>query len=148
VEIAFSPVDESWLPSVHAFSSELYRHEDLPAHDADRDRAIAELAAHPEFGGAWVILADGEVAGYVVLTACYSLEFHGRFGLLDELYIDPQWRGQGLGTAALAFVDGQCRSRGWKAVRLEVVHANCRAHELYRRDGYHIEGRHLMTKWL
>ena len=83
------------------------------------------------------------MAGYVALTACYSLEFHGRFGLLDEFYIEEQWRGQGLGTAALAFVDEQCRSRGWKAVRLEVASHESRAQELYRRAGYCYRGQRI-----
>ncbi|HME71862.1 MAG TPA: GNAT family N-acetyltransferase, partial [Myxococcota bacterium] len=129
-------------------SAELYRLEGLAAQDVGRERAMAELIAHPELGAAWLIRADGCVAGYVVLTVCYSLEFHGRFGLLDELYLEEAWRGKGTGKAALAFVDDECRQRGLKAVRLEVGHANARALELYRRSGYRVAERHLMTKWL
>lgn len=141
-------MDESSLARAREFSSELYRREGLCPQDDGRDRALAELAAHPEFGGAWMILADGAVAGYVALTACFSLEFHGRFGLLDELFIDEEWRGKGIGTAALAFIDEQCRSRGWAAVRLEVGLLNLRAQELYLRAGYRTEDRHLMTRWV
>lgn len=147
MEITFSPVDADSLRQANAFGAELYRHEGLPD-DGGRERALAELVSHPEFGGAWLIAADGAFAGYVALTACYSLEFHGRFGLLDELYIDEAWRGKGLGTATLAFIDEQCRRRGWKAVRLEVGHDNPAAQEVYRRGGYRTEARHLMTKWL
>jgi GNAT superfamily N-acetyltransferase len=148
VEITFSPVDQSSLARVNALSSELYRQEGLDPYDEGRERAMAELAGNPEFGGAWLIVADGAIAGYVALTACYSVEFHGRVGLLDELYIEERWRGHGLGTSALAFVDQQCRSRGWKAVRLEVDHTNPGAQKLYRRAGYSIVARHLMAKWL
>ena len=148
MEITFQPVDESSLARAREFSSELYRREGPYRPDEGRNRALAELAAHPELGGAWMILADGAVAGYVALTACYSLEFHGRFGLLDELYIDEEWRGKGLGTAALAFIDEQCRARGWEAVRLEVGLLNLRAQEIYLKAGYRAEDRHLMTRWV
>ncbi len=148
MQVGFAPVDEVSLTRAIALSSELYREEGLPAVDAGRERAMAELAAHPELGGVWVIRADGEVAGYVALTVCYSMEFHGRFGLLDELYLEKGWRGKGIGTAALAFVDEECRRRGLQAVRLEVGRANVRAREVYRRSGYRVEGRDLMTKWL
>ena len=131
----------------NGFAEELYRNEGLPMDDGRR-RTILELAAHPEFGGAWLIEADGEAVGYVVLTACYSLEFHGRFGLLDEFFIAAEWRGKGLGTAALAFVDDECRRRGSPAVRLEVAWENPRGQELYRRGGFKRDERHLMTKWL
>src|SRR5579883_3166651 len=120
VRIEFSPVaDEASAARTDPFAQQLYLIDGLPMDDG-RERAMRELAAHPEFGGAWLILADGAAAGFLVLTACYSLEFHGAFGLLDEFYIAGPWRGKGLGTAALTFIDEECRSRGWKAVRLEV----------------------------
>jgi ribosomal protein S18 acetylase RimI-like enzyme len=147
VEITFVAVDRASVERANALSNELYLLEGLPM-DEGRRQAMWELAEHPEFGGAWLILADGSVAGYVVLTACYSLEFHGRFGLLDELYIDERWRGKGLGTAALDFVNGQCRAHGWKSVRLEVAVENLRAQELYRRSGFEAEPRYLLTQWL
>ena len=147
MQIEFSPVDEGSLARANRMAAELYRRDGL-AVTAVRDRALAELITHPECGGAWLILAGGEAAGYLVLTACYSLEFHGRFGLLDELFIEEQWRGQEIGSAALAFVDRQCRSQGWKAVRLEVDHENSGAERLYGRSGYRMEQRGLMTKWL
>ncbi len=147
VEITFLAVDRASSEQANALSNELYLLEGLPM-DEGRRQAMFELAEHPEFGGAWLILADGSAAGYVVLTTCYSLEFHGRFGLLDEFYIDERWRGKGLGTAALAFVDEECRSRGWKSVRLEVAVENLRAQELYRRAGFEAERRYLLTKWL
>ena len=147
MEITFVVVDRASVERANALSDELYLLEGLPM-DEGRRQAMWELADHPEFGGAWLILADRSVAGYVVLTACYSLEFHGPFGLLDEFYIDERWRGKGLGTAALAFVDQQCRTRGWKSVRLEVAVQNLRAQELYRRSGFEAERRNLLTKWL
>lgn len=145
MQIEFSPVDEGSLAHANRMAAELYRREGLAVTET-RNRAMTELIAHPEFGGAWLILAGGAAAGYLVLTACYSLEFHGRFGLLDELFIEEAWRGNGIGSAALAFVDEQCRARGWKTVRLEVAEDNDGARRLYQRFGYRTERRRLMTK--
>lgn len=141
-------MDEASLTLARHFSAELYRFGGGPVEDAGRDRALAELASNSDFGGAWIIRVDGAPAGYVALTACYSLEFHGRFGLLDELFIADQWRGKGIGPAALAFIGRECRARGWEAVRLEVGTENLHAQEVYRRGGYQLDERHLMTKWL
>lgn len=118
------------------------------ARDPRRESAMAELIDRPEFGGTWLMLVDGIVAGYLTLTACYSLEFHGAFGLLDELFVEEAYRGQGIGKAALSFVDEQCRARRWKAVRLEVSKTNVGAMELYRKSGYRAEERYLMTRWV
>lgn len=146
--LRFEPVDDASLARANELSTALYGHERLEIQGEGRDRAMAELLANPELGGAWLICVDGTVAGYVVLTVCFSLEFHGRFGLLDELYVEEDWRGKGIGAAALAFVDSECRRRGLAAVRLEVMHSNVRALELYRRSGYRVEDRHFLTKWL
>jgi GNAT superfamily N-acetyltransferase len=123
-------------------------------HHRERARRAAEgLIANPEQGGVWLIHvntehANGETAGYLCVTLCYSLEFDGRFALLDELYLEEAWRGKGIGAQAIAFAEEWSRARGLAAIRLEVARANSRAIELYRREGFKAHDRHLMTKWL
>ena len=111
-------------------------------------RATEALLAEPEFGGVWTIGMDGTPAGYLVLLLGYSLEFGGRFGLLDELYVAEGCRGSGIGAEALAFAGEQCRARGWQALRLEVSQENQRAISFYRRSGFQMHDRFLMTKWI
>jgi diamine N-acetyltransferase len=129
------------------------------AHDRERARRAAEgLMANPELGGVWLIhvigeqvhgeQVDGEPVGYLCVTLCYSLEFDGRFALLDELYLEEAWRGRGIGAQAIAFATEWSRARGLAAIRLEVAHTNSRALGLYRREGFKAHDRHLMTKWL
>jgi diamine N-acetyltransferase len=119
------------------------------AHHRERARRAAEgLMTNPELGGVWLIEMDGETAGYLCVTLCYSLEFDGRFALLDELYLEAAWRGQGIGAQAIAFAAEWSRARGLAAIRLEVARTNSRALELYRREGFKAHDRHLMTKWL
>jgi GNAT superfamily N-acetyltransferase len=118
-------------------------------HDRERARRGSEwLLAHPEYGGIWMIEVDGRVAGYLVLTIGYSLEFDGRFGLLDELYLEERSRGKGIGKVALAFAEQECRARGLAALRLEVDYGNGGALKLYRESGFKTHDRYFMTKWL
>ena len=127
---------------------QLYQQDSL-GYDEHRARlAIDGLFAEPSHGGIWLIHADAAPVGYLVLTIGYSLEFHGRYALLDEFFVDRAWRGQGIGTRALAFAEEWCRSRGLRALRLEVGHDNRRALGLYQRTGFELHDRHLMTKWL
>ena len=126
----------------------LYLHEELNYDAGSTAQLLRELIANPQHGALCLIGIDGQIAGYLLLTVCYSLEFNGSFGLLDEFYVDERWRGQGLGTKALEFTEAMCRNRGMKALRLEVSHSNLRALDLYRRRGFAVETRHLMTKWL
>lgn len=111
-------------------------------------RALERLLDAPEYGGAWLIQADGQPAGYLVLTVCYSLEFHGPYALLDELFVEDIWRGQRIGTQSLAFAEEWARRRGFRALRLEVGHSNPGALRLYRRHGFDAPDRHLLSKAL
>ena len=123
-------------------------------HHRERARRAAEgLMANPELGGVWLIHVNdervhGEPVGYLCVTLCYSLEFDGRFALLDELYLEEAWRGKGIGAQAIAFAAEWSSARGLAAIRLEVARTNSRAFELYRREGFQAHDRHLMTKWL
>jgi GNAT superfamily N-acetyltransferase len=133
---------------VVAMMAQLYAHGDS-AFDLARARQATEaLLREPEFGGVWMIEVDGSLAGYIVVLLGYSLEFGGRFGLLDELYVAESHRGRGLGASAIEFAGEQCRARGWQALRLEVGQENLRGQALYRRAGFYMHDRFLMTKWI
>src|SRR5882724_8532930 len=64
-------------------------------------RAQQALAALNGFGAWWFIEVGGVAVGYFVLTIGYSLEFGGKFALLDEFFVEPGWRGKGIGAAAM-----------------------------------------------
>lgn len=111
-------------------------------------RALRELWDHPELGRVYLIQSEALVAGYLVLTFGFSLEFRGRDALVDEIYVRELHRGQGFGTASLQRIEEICRVEGLHALHLEVDHANERAKQLYHRVGYRDHDRHLLTKWL
>lgn len=119
------------------------------AWDETRVRAgLESLLLHPAQGRLMLLERGGELAGYFVVGFCFSLEFGGRFGLLDELYVLPAHRGGGIGKRALEEVEALCAAEGLACVRLEVTDGNDHAREIYRRRGYAMHPRRLMTKWL
>jgi len=109
---------------------------------------LRKFLASSDLGRAWVFLANETPVGYIVLTFGYSIEYHGRDSFIDELYIEPQYRRQGIGKRALQFVEERARELGVNAIHLEVDQSNDQAAELYRRAGYADHSRFLMTKWL
>ena len=126
----------------------LYARDSLP-YDLDCARRTCEwLLGNSEFGGIWMIQSDGQDAGYLIVTLCVSIEFRGRFALLDELFVDEAFRGRGLGGQAVEFAAAWARERGFSAVRLETAHDNVRAQALYKRSGFILHDRYLMTKWV
>ena len=56
--------------------------------------------------------------------------------LMDGIFVDPDGRGRGVGSALLDAVADEARERGLSTVRLDVVGGNPRAKALYLRRGF------------
>ena len=141
-------MDRVSLETMLDLSAQLYQGEGWKWDREHARRAAEALLAAPESGTILLLEVEGQPVGILVMTAGWSLEFGGRFGLLDELFIAAPWRGCGIGTQALEFAAAWCRERGMEAVRLEVWTGNAGAIRLYQRAGFALEQRHLMTKRL
>jgi ribosomal protein S18 acetylase RimI-like enzyme len=110
--------------------------------------AFARLCADSSLGFALVAEDEGAVAGYVVVTYNYDLEFAGRDGFVTELFVVRERRGHGLGRALLAAAEAHARGEGAQALHLLVQPDNHVAQALYRRAGFAVTPRVMMTKLL
>lgn len=81
-----------------------------------------------------LIEVDGQPAGYIYITLCYSAEVGGRCVFLEEIYLMPAFRGQGLGGEILAWIESQYPTA--RRFRLEVNDINRSAIRLYEKSGY------------
>jgi len=91
----FTPAIVADLELVLELMREFYASEHLRFDTAAARRALQQLLKDRACGVVHLIHWDAEVIGYVVLTFGFSLEFHGRAALLDELYVREQFRGRG-----------------------------------------------------
>lgn len=110
--------------------------------------AVAKMLAEPALGGIWLLVYDEQVVGYATLSRWFSPELEGWTAYLDEIWIGPDWRGQGLGSEAIAALIAQCQAQNMHTLRLELEDWNEGAERLYQRHGFKTEARKLMTKWL
>jgi GNAT superfamily N-acetyltransferase len=115
----------------------------LPAEPAAR--TFAELLGDPRLGRVWVLEDGSRPVGYVVLTVCFSMEYGGLRGFVDDLFVRQPHRGRGLGTAALGEVRRACAALGVRAIHVEVGPANEAARRVYGRSGFEDSGRLLLT---
>jgi len=129
------------LPRTLALNS----HEGIAIDPPVLSAALERLLRDPGLGGVWLIERDGAAIGYAIVTFGYDLEFGGRDAFLTEIWIDPEARGRGAGSAALALLDPELRSRGVHALHLQVRRDNP-ALRLYQRSGFVASPRVTMTR--
>ena len=125
-----------------------YAEDGYPFVEREAREAIMRLLEDPTLGRLWVATENEAVLGYLALTLGYSLEYRGRDAFIDELYIAPTYRGQGLGARAVDLAEATCRELGVRALHLEVEREKTAAQGLYRRSGFVDHNRYLMTKWI
>jgi GNAT superfamily N-acetyltransferase len=131
------------------FSAALYAEDGTALFTRSRAEAgFRRLVHDASLGRVWLIEDGGRSVGYIVLTWGFTIEYEGRVGLIDELFVDREHRSRGLGARAIKVAEDACRERGIGALQLEVARANTRAQELYRREGFVDHDRYLMTKEL
>lgn len=130
------------------FMQQFYAIDQYPFDESLARAALQTLIEEPSLGRLWMIHTD-EAIGYIALTFGYSLEFHGRDAVIDELFLTASHRHQGIGTETLRFVTEQCRHLGLHALHLEVEHTNEAGFALYRKMGFEPhDQRYLMTRWI
>lgn len=128
-----------------ALMSEFYAESGYPL-NADRSAAaFRELLDDEHLGRVWLLEAGGAIAGYLVLTMGYSMEYGGLDAFIDDLFVRPAVRNRGLGTAAVEEARAYCRARGVRAIHLEAEVGNVVAQRIYRNAGLESTDRQLLT---
>ena len=98
--------------------------------------AFETLLARPELGRIWLVERDGEAAGYIVVTFVFAMEHGGIAAIVDDFYVRPEARGEGLGRATLAAARQACELLGARAMRVDVGRDNSVAQAVYSSAGF------------
>ena len=98
---------------------------------------LERLIHHGELGEIWVAAQGETLQGYLVVVHVLSLEHGGLMGEIDEFFVLPQARAQGVGGRLLASVEAALRERGMVRLQLQLALTNASARRFYETRGYH-----------
>ena len=100
-----------------------------------RVRDFEDCVGDCPFVHGYMLLRGGETAGYAMTAESYSTEAGGRCLWVEDLYLLPEHRGQGLGSAFFDALREQTRGV-YARYRLEAERENEKALRTYGRAGY------------
>jgi GNAT superfamily N-acetyltransferase len=129
IEIAQAPDIDTVLALVEALLAELGE-EGQEFAQIDRLRLRDDLqrdmaAASGRFLALLARDDSGTAIGVLTLSTSFAVYAGGEYGVIDEMYVRPEWRSRGVGRALVDAVVGIARQRGW--FRLDVTGPNAAA---------------------
>ena len=146
-----SPANDRELPVILALIDELLAELGAEGRDSamiDRDRLRADAARNLASGRFLALLARDQsdtAIGVLTLSRNFALYAGGEYGVIDEMYVRPAHRGQGVGRALLAEAVAIARRERW--FRLDVTgptdESDRRALAFYEKAGFEFTGRKL-----
>ena len=136
-ELTFRPMTAADETDFYTMAEEFY-HSDAVLHPIPAEyhrRAFAEMMRSGQYLSGYIFTDGDNTAGFAVTNRMMQHEAGGVMVWVEDLYIRPAYRGQGLGSRFLAWLEEQLRGDA-VMLRLETEPENERAQELYYRLGY------------
>lgn len=97
-----------------------------------------------------VFLAEtehGEHAGMISLTETQAIYAGGLYGMIDEMYVSPQYRSQNVGASLIAEAKKHAQRKGWKRLAVTAPpNNNERPLNFYTQNGFEPTGPKLKLK--
>jgi ribosomal protein S18 acetylase RimI-like enzyme len=122
--------------------------ESMPFDRTMMQRTLGEILVNPLRGAVAVLESAGRRCGYGLLISFWSNEFGGEICAVDELYVEPEFRGRGLATQLIQIVANGGSSiwpRRIAMITVEAYRTNPRAKALYERLGFETSPNHSLT---
>ncbi len=131
------------VPQLVALMTEFYSDAGYPLNPRRATEAFHVLLADERLGYVWFVQSDSRDVGYVVVTFCYSMMFGGLTAIVDDFFIQPAFRGMGLGQAVMQEVRAHCAGHGIQALYVSTGRDNASALAVYRHAGF-VETDHVL----
>ena len=79
---------------------------------AELEAATRELIEDPGAGALFVAEAEGEIVGVLAASWQHALHVPGRYGAVQDLWVDPAWRSRAIGRDLLEALFALAREQG------------------------------------
>ena len=136
MSMSFRPFVEADYEEILSMMKVFYASDALLIHpqEATLRRTLTDVIGDDPFVQGFAFEYEGVLAGYGMIAKSYSTEAGGHCVWIEDIYVLPEFRGKGMGTAFLKFVKNQFPKA--VRIRLEAEPENEKAMSVYRAAGF------------
>ena len=111
--------------------------------ELDEARLRSAWSASSDRFHVFVARADsGDVAGLATLCETFAIYANGNYGVIDEMYVAPGFRSQGLGKRLVDAIKAFAREKDWTRIDVTAPEGQGweRTRRFYEREGFSFTG--------
>lgn len=107
--------------------------------DAEEINEIfAEMEADDSHSTLLALDKDGDIVGIVTVVECLSISAGGKYGVINELYVVPEYRSEKVGKMLVDEVKSLAEGRNWKRIELTTPGDEfSKTLHFYEREGFY-----------
>ena len=137
LQTTFGSAAPSDIPQLVGLLALLFTQEPEFSPNAEKQSEALDAILHDRSRGRiFVAREGGKVVGMASLLYTISTAEGGKAALFEDFIVQPEYRGQGIGTRLLEYVIQQARAEGVLRITLLTDLKNDNAQELYRKLGF------------
>jgi len=102
----------------------------------NQELGLGMIIGNPDTGTVFVCEKDGDIVGMVTLLTLVSTALGRKVLLLEDMIVDPAWRGRGIGSMLLEHACDWARNHGYGRITLLTDGDNDSAQHFYSEKGF------------
>jgi GNAT superfamily N-acetyltransferase len=126
----------SEIEALKSYVAALYEHDEDFEAMKYIEEGVTSLLRNPELATAYFIDVAGTRVGYVILTRYHSVERGGLTIYIDELFVEPDKRRQGIGRHILSRIVEIAKASGARGLSAQAETWNTAAQEFFLKQGF------------
>lgn len=126
------------IPIIARCLADLFSEVEHDMNSQDIEAIFGDIESHDKHSTLLALGDDGDIAGIVTVAECLSISAGGVYGVINELYVLPPYRSEGVGRLLVEQVLELAEHRGWKRVEVTTPGDEfSRTLHFYEKEGFY-----------
>src|SRR5437588_11539189 len=140
MDVSIQEAKEQDLPAIIDLYKQLDVSKSEPLSIEDATQIFRKINTYPDYK-LYVAVKDGQTVGTFTLLIMACLAHQGKpSGIVEDVVVDEQWRGKGVGKLMMQFAMDYCKRAGCSKLALSSNMKRVAAHQFYESLGFQKHG--------